>query len=217
MGERITTIENDDGAPVFVSSDQHFFHRNILKHCPDRPFTTIEEMNEGLIDRHNAVVPPHGRVVFAGDYAMGLRQEALDLRPLLNGEIILVPGNHDPMFSGHRKGREKARRAFEDAGFIVADELVEMTLHDEHGRPLRVRVCHFPPRADRVEVDHTGRDRYAEHRPAPDGRWLLHGHVHQNGGVDRKRRSINVGVDAPYANFAPMSEIQIARIIAGQD
>lgn len=198
---------------VLVTSDQHFFHHNILRHCPDRPWGSVEEMNFAFIENWNAVVPTSGTVFTLGDWAMRLNEDTLAIRSLLNGTVILVPGNHDPMFSGHRKGREEARRRFEDAGFIVADELIHMTLTGSGGEHVPVRMCHFPTRPDAVEVDHTGRDRYREWRPEPDGRWLLHGHVHQNGGVNRERKTINVGVDAPYTRFAPMSQEQVVDII----
>lgn len=33
---------------VFLIGDPHFWHRNIIRYC-DRPFATVEEMNEALI------------------------------------------------------------------------------------------------------------------------------------------------------------------------
>ena len=41
----------------FVTSDQHFNHTNALRLMADtRPFESVQEMNETLIDNWNAVV-----------------------------------------------------------------------------------------------------------------------------------------------------------------
>ena len=44
-----------DGDKVFFTSDTHFKHANIIKFC-ERPFGSIEEMNEALIANWNRVV-----------------------------------------------------------------------------------------------------------------------------------------------------------------
>lgn len=44
-----------DGDKVFFTSDTHFNHANIIKFC-ERPFGSIEEMNEALIANWNRVV-----------------------------------------------------------------------------------------------------------------------------------------------------------------
>jgi len=79
---------------IFYSSDHHFFHKNILKYCP-RPWNTIEEMNEGMIQRWNSVVGPDDVVYYLGDFAFGSveKQRAIIVR--LNGQKIIVRGNHD--------------------------------------------------------------------------------------------------------------------------
>lgn len=42
---------------VYFGSDYHFYHQNILKYQPkDRPFNSIEEMNDEIIKRHNSVI-----------------------------------------------------------------------------------------------------------------------------------------------------------------
>jgi calcineurin-like phosphoesterase family protein len=38
-------------------SDPHFGHTNIIKYC-DRPFASVDEMNEELVARYNASVGP---------------------------------------------------------------------------------------------------------------------------------------------------------------
>lgn len=81
-------------------SDTHFNHTNILKYC-SRPFKTIEEMNKTIIDNWNSRVQSNDTVFFLGDWGFTKSTEAPDgqkfdtIRPLLNGNIILIDGSHD--------------------------------------------------------------------------------------------------------------------------
>lgn len=80
---------------IFFSADSHFFHANILKFCK-RPFQSVEEMNEELVKRWNAKVGKGDWVYHVGDFAYRAEvQQVRSIRARLNGEIILVEGNHD--------------------------------------------------------------------------------------------------------------------------
>lgn len=79
---------------VFLTSDTHFNHYNIIKYC-DRPFATVEEMNETIIENWNAVVSENDIVWHLGDFGSGDKEEIARLRSQLNGKIYLVMGNHD--------------------------------------------------------------------------------------------------------------------------
>lgn len=84
---------------MFFISDTHFGHKNILKFQDGngnfmRPgFSSIEEMNEHIIDQWNKTVGPMDKVVHCGDVAFGI--EALKLCDRLKGIKYLVLGNHD--------------------------------------------------------------------------------------------------------------------------
>ena len=80
---------------VFVTSDTHYWHHNVLKFEPEaRPFSSVEEMNEVLVDRWNAVVTKRDLVWHLGDVCFG-RIENLEILSRLNGQKKLVLGNHD--------------------------------------------------------------------------------------------------------------------------
>lgn len=81
---------------IWVTSDPHFNHQNILKYEPvTRPFETVEEMNKALISNWNNVVDKDDIVYVCGDLCMGQIEDARKCVRQLNGRIILVRGNHD--------------------------------------------------------------------------------------------------------------------------
>ena len=83
-------------AKIFVCSDTHFWHRNILVYeAANRPFKDIEEMNEALIQRWNEKVAPRDLVIHLGDFSFGNKPRAASIMPRLNGHKWLLLGNHD--------------------------------------------------------------------------------------------------------------------------
>ena len=84
---------------LFVCADLHLSHKGITKFLrPDgvtkeRPWDTIEEMDEALIDNWNKVVRPKDTVVVLGDVV--INRSALPKLARLNGNKELVQGNHD--------------------------------------------------------------------------------------------------------------------------
>ena len=88
-----------DPDKLFFTSDTHFGHKNIIKYC-NRPFKTVEEMNEALIENWNKVVPKDGVVVHCGDFTYPFKDSNIidqyqKYFSQLKGSIILVRGNHD--------------------------------------------------------------------------------------------------------------------------
>lgn len=82
---------------VYLTSDTHYFHDNIIKYC-NRPFSSTEEMNEVMIQRWNEIVGPDDTCIHVGDLSAGLKGRTEELKSLigrLNGKKILIRGNHD--------------------------------------------------------------------------------------------------------------------------
>lgn len=86
------TIE--DAKHIWVTSDTHFNHANIIKYC-NRPFSSVEEMNETIIANWNKVVSQGDTVYHLGDFALGDKSLIPDILERLNGHINLIIGNHD--------------------------------------------------------------------------------------------------------------------------
>ena len=57
---------------IFFTSDHHFYHSNIIKYC-QRPFHSVEEMNEEMIRRWNSVVGVDDTVYYLGDFSLAKR------------------------------------------------------------------------------------------------------------------------------------------------
>lgn len=85
----------------WFTSDLHFGHANIIRHCR-RPFATVEEMDQHMIKEWQAVVRPGDQVYVLGDLSFH-RAEATDaILRRLPGQKFLIKGNHD-----HRKELKK--------------------------------------------------------------------------------------------------------------
>ena len=79
---------------VFFTADMHFGHENVIK-FDKRPFETVEEMDAELIRRWNAKVGKGDLVYVLGDMIWKTRNNDADtLIRSLNGQIILIKGNH---------------------------------------------------------------------------------------------------------------------------
>ena len=86
-----------DGSKVFFTSDTHFGHQNIIRFC-NRPWATIAEHDQALIDNWNDTVLEDAVVFHLGDFSYkgGGFPTIRNLKGLLHGQIVLISGNHDP-------------------------------------------------------------------------------------------------------------------------
>jgi len=109
---------------IWFTSDTHFDHQNILKYT-NRPWASVEDMNEGLIANWNAVVQKGDVVYHLGDFAF--RRHAY-FASRLNGHINLIEGSHDKM-----SGKDK--KAFTILG----------PMHAVSGDP-DIIICHYAMR-----------------------------------------------------------------------
>ena len=87
-------------ANIFFASDHHFHHANILTFkrddgTPLRDFSSVSHMNEHMVNSHNSVVKPSDKVYFLGDVCMDRKGKGLEILSRMNGEKVLIKGNHD--------------------------------------------------------------------------------------------------------------------------
>jgi calcineurin-like phosphoesterase family protein len=81
---------------VFFTADEHYSHKNIIKYS-NRPFSSVEEMNESMIDNHNFTVTNRDITFHLGDFALINNPKIVheDIINKLNGEHIFLKGSHD--------------------------------------------------------------------------------------------------------------------------
>lgn len=92
---KIIEFENVSNNKIFLASDTHFDHQNIIKYCR-RPFRNAEQMNSALIRNWNSVVGEDDVVYFLGDMSYGRGRRPIDYwLGKLNGKIHFIRGNHD--------------------------------------------------------------------------------------------------------------------------
>ena len=84
---------------TFLVSDTHFGHLGVCKFMRSdgvtklRPWATPEEMDEEMVRRWNETVRPTDKVYHLGDVVINRR--ALPTLARLNGDKVLIRGNHD--------------------------------------------------------------------------------------------------------------------------
>ena len=113
----------------WVISDTHFYHSKILGYC-QRPFETVEEMNEVLIKNWNSVINEDDIVYILGDFCFGNKEMLREIVSQLKGRKILILGNHDRLTKG----------AYLDVGFetvtknpMIVDEDFILSHHPLQG------------------------------------------------------------------------------------
>lgn len=118
---------------IFFTGDLHFGHKNVLA-FDHRPFETVEEMDAELIRRWNNKVGKGDLVYVLGDMIWKSKNgEAANLIKSLNGQIILIKGNHDRFL--HNAAAKDALAGIKDYDDIC------VTLED--GTKKRVILSHY--------------------------------------------------------------------------
>ena len=194
--ERVKPLKIDTTqVKIWFTSDTHFGHQNILRFC-ERPFVSVEEMDNTIIERWNLKVGKDDIVFHLGDFAFATNKRWQELISLLNGKIYLILGNHDIT----RWPGTYTMQLF---------DRVENQMMLKIDNKYKVYLNHFPF----LCYDGT-------YRNPEDCTIQLHGHVHERvGGIGKDDQRLqyrfpyqyDVGVD--NNNFYPISWEEILKII----
>lgn len=164
---------------VFYWSDLHIGHALV---AADRGHASTAEHDDAIAQAWAETVTKRDSVWVLGDLASSTPTPELELLSRLPGTKHLILGNHDPAHPLHTDGHRQFRRYLGVFGSVQTS--ATRRLGDQS-----VLLSHFP-----YEGDGPGRaDRYSQWRLRDEGRWLVHGHVHQAWRV--RGRQVNVGVD----------------------
>ncbi|MBP0439895.1 hypothetical protein [Tianweitania sediminis] len=162
----------------FYVADTHFGHEMILGHC-ERPFSSVREMDETMIDLWNATVAPHDIVYHLGDFALSTREHATSVFKRLNGRKYLLFGNHDC-----RRGPQDPLPHIMALGW-EQPPTETLEVKDEGCRVFLSHYAHLTWQAAHRE---TG--------------WHFYGHSHGNLAHPHPRAR-DVGVDMPDVSYVP--------------
>jgi calcineurin-like phosphoesterase family protein len=144
---------------IFVISDTHFSHSNILKFTdkvgkPIRPFQSVQEMDQTMVDNWNATIKPGDKVYHLGDVFFGSPVHFKALWPRLNGRKRLIVGNHD------------------DVKFLSSGSFFEKVMMWRKFE--NILLTHVPVHTSVLK----------EHRFTGKQMINVHGHIHQNPSPD---------------------------------
>ena len=83
---------------VFLTADTHFGHKGVCQFLRDdgtklRPWNDPDEMDEAMVAAWNDTVRPGDKVYHLGDVV--INRKALNTLRRLNGDKVLIKGNHD--------------------------------------------------------------------------------------------------------------------------
>lgn len=168
---------------IHFTSDTHFGHRNQAER---RGFASVEAMDDELVKRWNARVAPNDTVYHLGDLSFYDAAGTFNILRRINGQIKLVPGNHD-------SDKLLIRLVQMSPKIEVKPQLLDIKisnpLPDGTNTVDRMVLCHFPMLT-------WNRSHY--------GTMHLHGHSHGSCRYPAPNmRMLDVGVDVH--ELAPVS------------
>ena len=166
---------------IFFTSDTHFGHDNIIKYC-NRPYGSAAAMDFDLIKNWNTTVSESDTIYVLGDFIWGKDKLKIAGRVRgLNGQIILVRGNHDRDVI-----YEVEKLIGNPSKFKVVDYL-ELKCEG-----YKFVMSHYP---------------ITSWNGAATGSIDLHGHSH--GMIPSTNQQYDVGVDANNHKYKPISVIDL--------
>jgi len=139
---------------ILFTADHHFGHSNIIRHC-NRPFQSVDEMNDVLLDNWNSAVKPGDTVYIIGDLFFRNAIPAEDFLHKLKGKKYLIIGNHD---------KDWMKRTDLPKYFESAERMMEISTGAH-----KVTLCHYP---------------MMTWNAISKGSYMIHGHIHNNTDAD---------------------------------
>lgn len=176
---------------IHFTSDNHFGHRNLIHHQPRPEFMIngepdVDLMDRVMVERWNSKVALADIVYIIGD--LGWTKKALrNVLPQLNGQLILIPGNHDRdlLKTEDLRGRFEHIKCY--------------SYYEDHINGQHIIMSHFP---------------IWEWNDIDQGSWHLHGHLHTRPhGISGK--IMDVGADGN--NLCPYSWDEVEQFMGKKE
>lgn len=173
-------------------ADWHYGHANAI-HFDNRPFTSKEQMNEALIKKWNDKVQPGDLVYVLGDMFWCKSSEAIPILKSLNGQKILIKGNHDRC---------------NDSQF--AKEFAKITEYMEvEDGDRKIVLCHYPIPCFKNHMYPGWYHFYGHVHTSFEWNMMEHQRYLMENLYQKTCHMINVGAMMPYVNYAPRTADEI--------
>jgi calcineurin-like phosphoesterase family protein len=117
---------------VFLVSDTHFGHAGVCRFTHEdtgvkiRPWDNPDEMDEEMVKRWNETVRPNDKVYHLGDVV--INRKALGIMRRLNGDKVLIRGNHDIFKDDDYRQHFRELRAYHVMNGMI---LSHIPIHEE--------------------------------------------------------------------------------------
>ncbi len=165
MNSQIKITNNFD--KVWFTADNHFGHENIIEYC-NRPFKTVLEMDNRLIDNWNKLIEPGDTVYHLGDFTLSDRESARLYFGQLNGFINILsnPWHHDKRWlNGPVTNSLTIENLWskDNVDVIKLPPMIVLEVYQYKSYPIAITLCHYP-------LEQWDRKHY--------GATHLHGHCH---------------------------------------
>lgn len=121
-----------DGKEVYFWSDHHFYHKNVIEYS-NRPFESVAEMNQAMIDGNNQTVNDDSLVIYGGDIAFGRTEVVTEVVERMRGRKLFIYGNHD-----FNHGKRYNTSCFEESAICAVFP------YEINGKTYDVLVSHYP-------------------------------------------------------------------------
>ena len=185
---------------IYFTSDWHFYHDRILDFHPKRKElfgTNMKEVTEKMILLWNNRVSKKDTVYILGDLSFGTVEQKRKLFSRLNGNKVLILGNHDSI--------PTEQKCFFNHITQIKNMTFKKSSIPELSGNMEMIMCHFPM----YRWEHCNK-----------GSIMLHGHCH--GKVDQDNTHmcekeglirVDVGLDSELADYNLISITKLNKYI----
>lgn len=195
---------------IYFTADLHYGHINIIKGhsvwknknaCRD--FSSVEEMNEKIIESINNTVTKYDTLYILGDVAFKNIYSVVDLMKKIRCKNVhLILGNHDQSIRDNRKFYIYEES---ETPALLAYEFLGKNIMPNIRYEFRAKEL-FKDVQKRLEITHEGQRFILDHFPlatwnqAMHGAIMIHGHVH--GALDHSDLNLyHKRIDVDWGKF----------------
>jgi calcineurin-like phosphoesterase family protein len=193
---------------VWFTSDTHYGHSNLVRGVTNwrnvegeipieqvRNFSTVEDMNELMVENINKNVNPSDWLIHLGDWSFGGYDKIQEFREQINcNNIVLILGNHD-----HHIQREipKFKKMF---NHITHYEELKVTRGNNPSNTMV--LCHYP---------------IISWNQMHHGSFMLHGHQHLKGErIFGQGKRMDIGLSGSE-EFSPYHIEEIINLLSNRE